>query len=229
MSQLVANCPRCGASKTSFDALGANLYRWQHGWQRWYELFARCRHCNRATIFVIAQRVIDSEFNDDPAILKMKSINDLFDVEAFISLKENAQHNPPENLPAEIEKAFREGATCLSVECWNAAGTMFRFAIDLATQPLLPDGDLPGLNAKTRRDLGLRLPWLLARSAIPKDLASLATVVKSGGDDGAHIGGLTREDAYDLLDFTALLLERLYTEPERVKRAAERHRQRRNP
>ncbi len=40
---------------------------------------------------------------------------------------------------------------------------------------------------------------------------------------------ISKEDAEDLLDFTQMLLERIYTEPERIRLAAERRRQRRNP
>ena len=40
--------------------------------------------------------------------------------------------------------------------------------------------------------------------------------------DGAHAGTLTKDDAADLLDFTSRLLDRMYTEPARLKLAEER-------
>jgi len=39
----------------------------------------------------------------------------------------------------------------------------------------------------------------------------------------AHAGTLNKIDAQDLLDFTHALLERLYTEPERLRLAKVRH------
>ena len=80
-------------------------------------------------------------------------------VEGYVSLRHRAGKTPPEHVPPNIQAAFSEAATCLAVGCWNAAGTMFRLCVDLATRPMLPEEETAGLNAKTRRDLGLRLPW----------------------------------------------------------------------
>jgi Domain of unknown function (DUF4145) len=132
-------------------------------------------------------------------------------------------------VPDNIARVFREGATCLSVECWNAAGTMFRVCIDLATRSMLPEGDVAGLNNKVRRDLGLRLPWLFDNGKLPADLRDLSTAVREDGNDGAHEGTLIKQDAEDLLDFTRALLERIYTEPTRLALAKERREKRRVP
>jgi hypothetical protein len=50
---------------------------------------------------------------------------------------------------------------------------------------------------------------------------------KEDGNDGAHAGTLTKEDAEDLLDFATALFERMYTEPERLRLARERREKRR--
>jgi hypothetical protein len=101
---------------------------------------------------------------------------------------------------------------------------MFRLCIDLATRRLLPGEDegAAGLNAKTRRDLGLRLPWLFDSGRLPDALRDLSLCVKEDGNDGAHQGTLTTQDATDLLDFTVVLLERMFTEPEKLRLAKER-------
>jgi Domain of unknown function (DUF4145) len=148
-------------------------------------------------------------------------------IEGIVSKKDDASVEPPQYLPQGIESAFREGAMCLAVSCYNAAGTMFRLCVDLATRSLLPDGEIAGLNPKTRRDLGLRLPWLFANNHLPAALHDLSTCIKDDGNDGAHAGTLGKDDAEDLLDFTTALLERLYTEPEVLKLAKERREARR--
>jgi len=155
------------------------------------------------------------------------SINDLAKVEGYISLRDKVAHAPPEHVPPNIQALFREGATCLAVECWNAAGTMFRMCVDLATREMLPAGEAAGLNAKTRRDLGLRLPWLFEHGHLPADLRDLSTCIREDGNDGAHAGTLTKEDAEDLLDFTRELLERLHTEPAKLRLVEERRKARR--
>jgi hypothetical protein len=86
------------------------------------------------------------------------ALNHYFDVRGFISIKDQATVAPPAHVPPDIANVFREAATCLNVECWNAAGTMFRLCVDLATRAMLPAEAVEGLNGKTRRDLGLRLP-----------------------------------------------------------------------
>ena len=77
-------------------------------------------------------------------------------------------------------------------------------------------------NAKQRRDLGLRLPWLFDNKILASELRELAACIKEDGNDGAHAGTLTKTDADDLLDFTIALLERLVTEPKRLELAKER-------
>jgi Domain of unknown function (DUF4145) len=104
---------------------------------------------------------------------------------------------------------------------------MFRLAVDLTTRPLLPDGEVDGLSSKVRRDLGLRLPWLFKNGRLPRDLEELSRCIREDGNDGTHAGTLTREDALDLQDFTVALLERVFTEPERLKLAEERRAERR--
>ena len=47
----------------------------------------------------------------------------------------------PEYVTEGIAAVFEEGATCLTVGCFNAAGTMFRLCIDLSTRSMLPKGD----------------------------------------------------------------------------------------
>lgn len=101
--------------------------------------------------------------------------------------------------------------------------------VDIASRSLLPEGDENGLNAKIRRSLGLRLDWLFKHGKLPAALAELSTCIKDDGNDGAHAGTLTKEDAEDLLDFTQALLERMYTEPERLRLAKARRDERRKP
>ena len=98
---------------------------------------------------------------------------------------------------------------------------MFRLALDIATQALLPSGDA-GPDRETRRNLHPRLAWLFQHGKLPKDLEDLASVVKNDGNDAVHRGTVDEETALDLVDFTELLLAQIYTRPERVKIAQKR-------
>ena len=229
MSELVASCPRCKAREMTFDLIAQNQTHIEYRWQRWYETFCICRACNKSTIFVLCQKESQSEH-----LLKSNTlasfdiaINQLMAVKGHISLRDTATENPPEHLPEKIKSAFREGAACMSIGCCNAAATMFRLCLDMATTSMLPEEDRDGLNNRIRQSLGLRLPWLFEQGILPEALRELSSCIKDDGNDGAHEGTLSEEDAEDILDFSFVMLERIYTEPKRIELAQERRVRRR--
>jgi hypothetical protein len=229
MAELVANCPRCRTKSITFNVMALNLVRKEHGWAKTYEAFGICRHCHRATTFVIRENTSHETdlFENKSPLDARGALNNYFNVAGFIALKDQGSVAPPEHVPDNIANVFREGATCLAVECWNAAGTMFRVCVDLATRSMLPEEDVPGINARIRRDLGLRLPWLFENGRLPTDLRDLSSAIREDGNDGAHQGTLTQVEAEDLLDFTTRLLERLFTEPRKIELAKDRRAKRR--
>ena len=92
---------------------------------------------------------------------------------------------------------------------------------------MLPEGEVDCLNARIRRNLGLRLPWLFDNGVLPDALRELSSCIKDDGNDGAHEGTLSEQDAGDILNFTYAILERIYTEPKRIELAKERRAARR--
>lgn len=229
MAILVADCPRCGSKKMTFDVRADIPVDVRYDWQRWFEAFCICRNCHFSTTFVLSQRQYsEKDFWGSNAPSNFKgSLNELFEIEGHITLKDFGAAPTPEHVPEAIAIAFHEGAVSVVVGNWNAAGTMFRLAIDLGTKPMLPPDDVDGLNKQVRRNLGLRLPWLFDHGHLPNDLRELSSCVHQDGNDGAHAGTLRRADAYDLLEFATALLERLFTEPELLRLAKERREKRR--
>jgi hypothetical protein len=231
MAELVARCPRCGARHITFDVTGSTRVDSNYGWQTIHEAFCVCRHCHCSTVFVLAESGIDeAKAIQKTGLVKVPgSINDLVRVTHYISTKDEAGRQAPEHLPQDLKRAFDEGATCAAVGCYNAAACMFRLCIDLATRPLLPVEETVGLTRRIRRDLGLRLPWLFENKLLQEALRDLSTCIREDGNDGAHAGTIDEAGAEDLADFTVMLLERLYTEPARLRLAQERRDARRNP
>jgi hypothetical protein len=56
MAELIAHCPRCGATHVTFEVSAVTLVNMQYGWQHFFEAFSVCRHCRRSTIFVLEDR-----------------------------------------------------------------------------------------------------------------------------------------------------------------------------
>ncbi|WP_413709836.1 DUF4145 domain-containing protein [Rhizobium sp. Rhizsp82] len=231
MSLLKAYCPRCATDHVTFDITAQkSLGLHEAGWVEHFEAFAVCRHCHRSTVFVLENRAFDvrDNFRDhNQGVVKYGGyLNDHMKVRDYVSLKDRDREAPPEHIPDDLEKIYDEGSTCVSVRCWNAAGAMFRLVVDKTTKSMLPpDGEEP--NAKIRRSLGLRLDWMFKNRLLPSDLEELADSIKEDGNDGAHDGTLTENEALDLRDFTFNLLERLYTAPKKLEIAAARRRERR--
>lgn len=230
MAELVNNCPRCGSQKITFDVLATKLQVIRNDWQEIHETFCVCRHCGHGTIFVLEQRdytsktlISGGKFTSTNIIL-----NDYLEVKGFINTSNNQIDPPPEYLPENIKNAYIEALRCASIKCFNASGAMFRLCLDLATKELLPPEEIESIPQKNRRDLGLRLSWLFENNKIPNSLKTLATCIKDDGNDGVHDGNLSIYEVEDLKDFTYSLLERIYTEPEKVKLAEKRKIERRS-
>lgn len=230
MAEIVYDCPRCKSLKTTLDVTYQHSLFFTYNWKSNGELQCVCRACRRGSILVIEQSAptdyIERAWKDGLQNQK-GNINEYLEISGYVSLKDEAPSQPPEHLPPDIETAFREGAACLAIKCFNAAAAMFRLCVDHATNALLPQEDIQGLNARIRRSLGLRIDWLFQAGHLPAALQDLSNVIKDNGNDGAHDGTVTKEDAEDILDFTTALLERLYTDPRKVELARERRELRR--
>ncbi|MBY0408188.1 MAG: DUF4145 domain-containing protein [Rickettsiales bacterium] len=228
MPILVEDCPRCGAVNMTFDVTSINRIKSFHDWQNSYEAFSICRHCNTSSICILRQKTVQNGLGDPNSIILLGgSLNSFFNSSGFVNLSHSTKYLPPEYLPEQIKSVFIEGTICLSVECWNAAGTMFRQCLDLATKPMLPQENINGLTNHQRRNLAPRLTWLFDNNKLSKDFENLATCIREDGNDGAHDGTLTKEDALDLFDFTFTLLERVFTESAKLNQAEGRRLERR--
>src|SRR4030043_264937 len=103
MAELVADCPRCGSCRITFDVAAANIVRVEYNWQKWYEAFCRCRHCGLATVFVLSESA-DSNYQyvHEVGILKVEgALNSYVDIKWHDSIKDEAAVVPPEYIPKE--------------------------------------------------------------------------------------------------------------------------------
>jgi len=237
MSEFVHDCPRCGATRITFDVRGQCSRGIVHaGWVERFEVFCVCRACRSATIFVLdnIDSKVASVWKTNGIVDNNTVINRYFNYVEFINISDINHKSAPDHVDEKISEIYTEASRCLSIGCWNAAGAMYRLCIDLSTKSLLPsEQEHPNMrnsiSAKTRRSLGLRLEWMFNNEVLPKELADLADCIQQDGNDGAHDGTLTEADALDLSDFAYQLLDRIYTQPKRIEIAKKRREERRSP
>ena len=230
MAEFVSNCPRCGAKNTTFDCYSSIWVGSEYRWKNYLEVFVVCRRCHKPSIQIVSQRSANDEFKkycgQHNALAAYKgSINDIVEFERLVTLRDTHSYEAPDHVSGRIQNVVEEANSCLASQCFNAAGAMYRLALDIATKELLSEGGEP--SARVRRSLGLRIQWLLDQGVLPRDLQKLAECLQQDGNDGAHDGTLSKEDVEDLQDFCFELLRRLYTEPERLRLAEERREARR--
>lgn len=218
---LAGDCPRCGQHAVTFDVLAdvrvTDAYH--------YEVFARCRRCGDPSVALLEMSRGDSS---QIAELGGKYINHDYTFQRWVfNLPGSAKC--PDHVPANIAAAFNEGARSMAIGCYNASGAMFRLCLDLTTKPLLPsetDPD-PKPSKRERYNLGPRIDWLVDNNKLPVAIGEMAHHVRLDGNDGVHDGSLGESDADDLIEFTIVILERHFTEPEKLRLARARQNARR--
>jgi hypothetical protein len=218
----------------TFDVAADVYVSETYGWRSHHELAVVCRRCRGLSVLKVSLRdhTYKGKLKSDDQVRDVGGdITVLFESRGFLSVADiTSAAQPPEHLPADVEAAFREATKCLAVGCQNAAASMFRLALDLTTKPLLPDQeqrDVPQPTKEQRFKLGNRIDWLIEQGKIAPELSRLAHCVRQNSNDGVHDGSLEEKDAEDLLDFTIALLERHFTEPERLRLAELRFEERR--
>ena len=139
MPELVGDCPRCGAQSITFDLTQDTLLGQRYRWMGVWEAFCVCRRCHLATIFVLHQsEPDDGELQRRGLHAITGAANDDVTIHSYVNITNIKARPSPEHLPDAIKAVFQEGAKCLAVGCFNAAASMFRLALDLATKERLP-------------------------------------------------------------------------------------------
>lgn len=231
MPELVANCPRCDAKDHTFIVKDILPTYVEYDWKRHFEGFCVCKNCFKSTTFKLSIKNYEDRdlARDAKKILKLEfSLNNIMKIEGYVNIRNMVAQSAPKFTPENIEKVFKEGSESVVGGCPNAAAAMFRLCVDLVTKSLLPPEDVDGINKNIRRNLKPRLDWLFKTNILHKDLEILSDCIREDGKDGVHDGTLTSEDAKNLMDFTSLLLERLFTVPARLELANARRQARRD-
>ena len=125
----IADCPRCNHNRITFDLLADNFIG-KSSYRDNYECFFRCRSCFKTSIAWLKHTDL-SEHN--PTDFPGSYINTYFTLERWV-FEIPGSRKVPDHVPLPIVNIFQDGANCLAIEAWDAAGSMFRKALDAATR-----------------------------------------------------------------------------------------------
>ncbi|WP_414831845.1 DUF4145 domain-containing protein [Afifella sp. YEN Y35] len=131
----------------------------------------------------------------------------------------------PEHLPSKVASPFRQAISNISAENWDAAGTMVRKALDVATRDMARTriGNEKRSETIVKLWLKKRIEALTSEGLLTVDLSDLAGVLKDGGDEAAHDDEpYSKEDAIRLVGYAQAFLTYAYTVPGMVAEVRER-------
>lgn len=190
--------------------------------------FLSCEGCDQPTIVsAIIKHTRNQRSHIVPVIF---NIDDDIDIQkCFHTIRtiysENSTHlfKCPLHVPSDIENCFNEAAKCYQIQCYVACSSMLRLCLDLITKDLMKSAEEKEIN-----NLSKRINHLIEINIIPSDLKDFAHSIRLDGNDAAHDGSTSKDEANDLMDFSILLLERIYTNKEKLRIAEERRSNRRS-
>lgn len=230
MSWLVSNCNYCRTKNIRFDIKGSNKLNVGQ-----WDVLAICSHCIRPTVYRITMKS-GIEFPWNETLKKAKNLQDIenLNLSSFFSIGTTMvppakEITPcPEYVPENIKTVFDEATLCLSNDCYTASGIMFRLCLDITTKKLLQEWveanqESPNQpNSSQKNNLYDRIEFLIEEGSIPDDLKEYAHHIRLDGNSAAHDGSTKQEEVEDLLDFSQLFLQRIYTFRKQLAVAQER-------
>ena len=189
MAVFKENCPRCGTQNVAFTILHETLCD-QHG--SFWDTFAQCGYCNRgivATFETYNKRAPSVAFRQSRLLSIAPPLPDT---------------GAPNYTPQNVARFFEQAMDNLSSN-WDAAGGMFRKALDTGLKSKFP---------KMKGTLYARIEEAAKKQDLTPELAKWAHEIRLGGNDAAHEEELFSEkEAKNLAVFTQLVFQYLFMLP----------------
>lgn len=191
-------CPYCKTTSVAFTA----VYGWSvHGYER--RVVFKCGACHEA---IIREYIGPHDLTNLPG-----SLESYADVTLGRQWPVAPSGSAPKDSPENVAKFFEQGTSSLEVGNFDAAGMMFRKALESATKILDPEA--------SKMPLIKRIDALAACQKLTEDMAKWAHEVRIGGNEAAHDDDpFSETDANDLRNFVENFLRYAFTMPSAVRR-----------
>ena len=201
-----ADCGWCGTTKAGFtvnsnhalviDEFGVHF------------VIARCRVCSKGVLAIFG-----TVKNIAAGVGLANGIETLRQRPLREMLPRPRSTAAPKYTPPSCERAYRQAMTNLATSNSDAAGAMFRKALEVGLKDRF---------SLTKRNLADRIQEAATKGLLTKDMADWATQIRLGGNDAVHNEDYTQEEAEDLKVFTELVLRYLFELPGNLKEAREK-------
>lgn len=200
-TQFKYDCPHCSARSAGFKV----VYTWPAGIAEFLNSLSICGVCGNGMILETFDTVAKSHAN-----LRETSTSG-FPGERFKVLNQwpASTMAPPDNVPANTGRFYVQGLENLRAERWDAAGAMFRKALDVATKQLADE-----LKSLT---LFKRIEALFKAGRITEAMRDWSHEIRLDGNDAVHDEEPeTPEDAAATQKFTEAFLTYTFSLPAMV-------------
>ena len=184
-----SNCPYCGTKSVAFrilceQNLGPNTFCW--------DVFARCGYCSRGIVatFKVTSNPPPSDTDDEHR--KLLGIAPAF-----------PNTGAPKHTPENAARFFEQAMNSLPKD-WDAAGSMFRKALDAGLKDKFP---------KMEGTLYARIEEAAKNQDLTPELAEWAHKIRLDGNDAVHEDLFLEKEAKDLAMFTQLVFQYLFMLP----------------
>ena len=203
MAIFQADCPHCGTKKVAL-AIQHEFKCVKHPSLIW-DTLAICGQCSRGVL-----ATFDTPRNNSPKSLIGGGSN-------LVKLVSMAPTPPDTGAPAytpdNVARFFRQGKENEAAGHWDAAGAMFRKALDTGLKAKFPE-----MNRSW--SLKKRIEAAAADHKLTPELAEWAHQIRDLGNDAAHDEEpFSTEEAKEMAAFTDLLLQYIFTLPGALKSA----------
>ncbi|MCX2696697.1 DUF4145 domain-containing protein [Ochrobactrum chromiisoli] len=210
MAFFVRDCVRCGVRTIQHMLVGqtqtdAKNYEW--------EVIGACTDCQQASVYLFRLRAI----GESPMTYTKGNIETNQSSLAGTPIRiATTSMELSEYIPKRIAGLFREANECRQMTWYEAAGSMYRKTLDVATKHIFSHD--PRLAEKNPANaLRSRIKAMGEMGILEHDIVELADIVALDGNDAVHDEDpYTKEEAEALEDLTLDLLDRLFVRPAKI-------------
>lgn len=193
------DCPHCGTCKVAFNV--SFEFQVTHSQSEKYVL-GTCNACREGVIFHLrlqqqsAQAILKDLIGDQHALK----------IEIARQWPEAIATSIPADVPESVVRYFKQAADSMRARNYDAAGVMFRKALEVATREKA--------SKASSKSLISRIDALATAGLITADMKGWAHQIRLGGNDAAHDDDpFDQVDAERLFKFTEAFLTYAYTLP----------------